>query len=184
MTCVFTRKIKWVESTCNASIWIIWRKNKNSTPVVLWIWITAGDSSLADIHYSLAQATWFGGLNLTRILLKFNDLPTRLTVSELEKQLFSRDFRLSLSKRPKKTLVNTRKGKLYLNMDYPFICFLLMFNNQVSHDHRRLFQASFRNCLNCVQNCDDHGLLDFKSAVQCMKHFIYHFICSINKANE
>ena len=116
--------------------------------------------------------------------LKFNDLPTRLTVSELEKQLFSRDFRLSLSKRPKKTLVNTRKGKLYLNMDYPFICFLLMFNNQVSHDHRRLFQASFRNCLNCVQNCDDHGLLDFKSAVQCMKHFIYHFICSINKANE
>ena len=24
-------------------------------------------------------------------------------------------------------------------------------------------------------NCDDHGLLDFKSAVQCMKHFIYHF---------
>ena len=26
-----------------------------------------------------------------------------------------------------------------------------------------LFQASVRNCLNCVQNCDDHGLLDFKS---------------------
>ena len=24
-------------------------------------------------------------------------------------------------------------------------------------------------------NCDDHGLLDFKSAVQYMKHFIYHF---------
>ena len=23
-----------------------------------------------------------------------------------------------------------------------------------------LFQASVRNCLNCVQNCDDHGLLD------------------------
>ena len=31
------------------------------------------------------------------------------------------------------------------------------------------------NCLNCVQNCDDHGLLDFKSAVQYMKHFIFHF---------
>ena len=60
--------------------------------------------------------------------------------------------------------------------------------NQVSHDHRSfersfervqtplkswLFQASVRNCLNCVQNCDDHGLLDFKSAVQYMKHFIY-----------
>ena len=38
-----------------------------------------------------------------------------------------------------------------------------------------LFQASVRNCLNCVQNCDDHGLLDFKSAVQYMKRFIYHF---------
>ena len=38
-----------------------------------------------------------------------------------------------------------------------------------------LFEASVRNCLNCVQNCDDHGLLDFKSAVQCMRHFIYHF---------
>ena len=23
-----------------------------------------------------------------------------------------------------------------------------------------LFQASLRNCLNCVHNCDDHGLLD------------------------
>ena len=29
-----------------------------------------------------------------------------------------------------------------------------------------LFRASIRNCLNCVHNCDDHGLLDFKSAVQ------------------
>ena len=29
--------------------------------------------------------------------------------------------------------------------------------------------------INCVHNCDDHGLLDFKSAVQYMKHFIYHF---------
>ena len=25
-----------------------------------------------------------------------------------------------------------------------------------------LFQASIRNCLNCVHNCDDHSLLDFK----------------------
>ena len=32
-----------------------------------------------------------------------------------------------------------------------------------------------RNCLNCVHNCDDHSLLDFKSAVQYMNHFIYHF---------
>ena len=27
----------------------------------------------------------------------------------------------------------------------------------------------------CSINCDDHSLLDFKSAVQYMKHFIYHF---------
>ena len=61
--------------------------------------------------------------------------------------------------------------------------------NQVSSDHSRslkksevqtplkswLFQASIRNCLNCVHNCDDHSLLDFKSAVQYMKHFIYYF---------
>ena len=38
-----------------------------------------------------------------------------------------------------------------------------------------LFQASICNCLNCVHNCDDHSSLDFKSAVQYMKHFIYHF---------
>ena len=38
-----------------------------------------------------------------------------------------------------------------------------------------LFQSSIRNCLNCVHNCDDHSWLDFKSAVQYMKHFIYHF---------
>ena len=29
--------------------------------------------------------------------------------------------------------------------------------------------------INCIHNCNDHGLLDFKSAVQCIKHFIYHF---------
>ena len=38
-----------------------------------------------------------------------------------------------------------------------------------------LFPASIRNCLNCVHNSDDHSLLDFKSAVQYMKHFIYQF---------
>ena len=37
-----------------------------------------------------------------------------------------------------------------------------------------LSKASIRNCLNCVHNCDVHGLLDFKSAVQYMKHFISH----------
>ena len=37
------------------------------------------------------------------------------------------------------------------------------------------FQASIRNCLNCVHNCEDHSLLDFKSAVQYTKYFIYHF---------
>ena len=39
-----------------------------------------------------------------------------------------------------------------------------------------LFQASVHNCLNCIQNCDDHGLVDFKPAVHYMKHFIYHLI--------
>ena len=38
-----------------------------------------------------------------------------------------------------------------------------------------LIEARKKNCLNCVHICDDHGLLDFKSAVQYMKHFIYHF---------
>ena len=28
-----------------------------------------------------------------------------------------------------------------------------------------LFQASISNCLNCPHNCEDHSLLDFKSAV-------------------
>ena len=37
-------------------------------------------------------------------------------------------------------------------------------------------KACIRNCsVNCVHNCDDHSSLDFKSAVQYMKHFIYHF---------
>ena len=32
-----------------------------------------------------------------------------------------------------------------------------------------------RNCINCVHNCEDHSLLDFTSAVQYMKCFIYNF---------
>ena len=38
-----------------------------------------------------------------------------------------------------------------------------------------IFQASVRNCLNCLHNCEDHSLLDFISAVQYMKYFIYNF---------
>ena len=53
--------------------------------------------------------------------------------------------------------------------------------HQVSYDLRsyeKVFQASIRNCLNRVHNCEDHSLLDFKSAVQYMKHFIHHFTTS------
>ena len=32
-----------------------------------------------------------------------------------------------------------------------------------------LFQASTRNCLNCVHNCDDHGLLDSSECYKCWK---------------
>ena len=32
-----------------------------------------------------------------------------------------------------------------------------------------------RNCINCVHNYEDHSLLDFTSAVQYMKYFIYNF---------
>ena len=38
-----------------------------------------------------------------------------------------------------------------------------------------LFLAPVSTLLNCVHNCNDHSSLDFKSAVQYMKHFIYHF---------
>ena len=31
------------------------------------------------------------------------------------------------------------------------------------------------NCLNCVHNCEEHSLLDFISAVQHMKYFMYNF---------
>ena len=78
-----------------------------------------------------------------------------------------------------------------------FSRWLLEYNNvlnQVSHDHRS-FERNLSNCeqkpekvrtstgfkpvtsrYRCdalTKNCDDHGLLDFKSAVQYMKHFIY-----------
>ena len=39
-----------------------------------------------------------------------------------------------------------------------------------------IFQASIRNCKNCVHNYEDHSLFDFTSAVQYMIYFIYHFI--------
>ena len=39
-----------------------------------------------------------------------------------------------------------------------------------------LFQPSIRNCLNCVHNCGDHGLLDFKIHSSLYGTFhIYHF---------
>jgi len=45
-----------------------------------------------------------------------------------------------------------------------------------------LFQASIRNCLNCVHNCDDHiAYLISKSAVQYMKHFTYHFTSILHR---
>ena len=42
-------------------------------------------------------------------------------------------------------------------------------------DESWTFQASIRNFKNCVHNFDYHSLLDFTSADQCMKYFIYHF---------
>jgi len=38
-----------------------------------------------------------------------------------------------------------------------------------------IFRASIRNCKNCVPDCEDRSLLDFTSAAQYMKHFIYNF---------
>ena len=39
--------------------------------------------------------------------------------------------------------------------------------------------SGFRNCLICVHNCDGHIWLDLKSAVQNMKHFVYHYTWSL-----
>ena len=41
-----------------------------------------------------------------------------------------------------------------------------------------IFQASIRNCKNCVHNCKGHSLLDSTSAVQYMICFIYNFIAT------
>ena len=42
------------------------------------------------------------------------------------------------------------------------------------------FPTSIRNCLNCVHNCEDQSLLNFTSAVQYMKYFIYNFTLLID----
>ena len=57
------------------------------------------------------------------------------------------------------------------------------FSTPVMVRWQRPFQVSIPNCLNCVHYCDDHSSLDFKSAVQYMKHFIYHFTDWILLAN-
>ena len=49
-----------------------------------------------------------------------------------------------------------------------YIIYVIKRSYQVSSDHRSC------EC-NCVHNFDDRSLFDFKSAVQYMKHFIYHF---------
>ena len=49
-----------------------------------------------------------------------------------------------------------------------YIIYVIKRSYQVSYDHRSC------EC-NCVHNFDDRSLFDFKSAVQYMKHFIYHF---------
>ena len=43
------------------------------------------------------------------------------------------------------------------------------------HQILLLLMSPWRMDIWNVHNCDDHSSLDFKSAVQCMKHFIYHF---------
>ena len=55
------------------------------------------------IEAASSEATWFSGLNLMSIPLKFAD---SLNFKRVGKQLFSRD--LSLAKRPEKLLVKTR----------------------------------------------------------------------------
>lgn len=53
-------------------------------------------------------ATWFGGLNLLRILVKFaNSLNLKLNL----KQLFPHDFWLSLAKRPDKPLMKLSQSE-------------------------------------------------------------------------
>ena len=57
------------------------------------------------IEAASSEATWFSGLNLMSIPLKFAD---SLNFKRVGKQLFSRDFHLSLAKRSEKLLVKTR----------------------------------------------------------------------------
>ena len=47
-----------------------------------------------------------------------------------------------------------------------------------------IFQASLRNCKNCVHNCEDHSLIWFYIRSSYMIHFIYHFIVSTIIASE
>ena len=61
---------------------------------------------------------------------------------------------------------------------------------QVSHDHRS-FERNLSNCEKKPEKVrtstgfdprdHDHGLLDFKSAVQYMKHFIYLFTSTLHR---
>ena len=60
------------------------------------------------------------------------------------------------------------------------LAILVRRSNQVSYEATDIggWPWSFAcivNCLNCFHNCEDHSLLDFKSADQCMKHFKNRF---------
>ena len=56
----------------------------------------------------------------------------------------------------------------------PHDCHPLLEKKTIVTKATKRVQTPVRNYLNCVQNCDDQDLLDFKSAFQYMKHFIYH----------
>ena len=53
-------------------------------------------------------------------------------------------------------------------------------SNQLSYEATDvgswIFQASLRNCKNCVHNCEDHSFTWFHIRSSYMIHFIYHFI--------
>ena len=44
-----------------------------------------------------------------------------------------------------------------------------------------IFQASLRNCKNCVHNCEDHSFIWFHIRSSDMIHFIHHFIVVLSK---
>ena len=48
------------------------------------------------------------------------------------------------------------------NISRKALPFFMMLQIVAFGNYFRLFQASIRNCLNCVHNCDDHSLLDWK----------------------